>query len=150
MAYKDPPKEFRWKKGVSANPGGRHKNKELEAVKRTTYEDFIDNLQRYGKMTMPQLAIEKERKDLAAFNVMFANTVYAAAKGSKDAINILLDRLWGKPKEVESLPFAAEQEMLKQIPMHELIALARKYMGPESNRATEVIDAVEVKNDSPN
>lgn len=117
-----------FKKGQTGNPGGRPKgDPSLKKFKETTYKDFCDGVQAYGEMNKEDLKAELKRKDIRAFDMIFARVVDQATDGEKDARAVLLDRLWGKPKETDIVPFAAEQELMKRIPITELIELARKY-----------------------
>lgn len=115
-------------KGNNANPGGRPKlDPKTKEFKKTSYEDFCNGVQTYGEMSKDELKAEVKRKDIRAFDLIFARVVDQASEGEKDARAVLLDRLWGKPKETDIVPFAAEQELMKRIPITELIELARKY-----------------------
>jgi hypothetical protein len=113
-----------WKPGQSGNPSGRPKlPAELREVKRTTYEEFLTALHKYGHMTRYELVKEIERVDATMFEVMFANVVYKAAEGDKDARTVLLDRLWGKPKEMDVHLTVNE---IKKTSTPELLRMARE------------------------
>ncbi len=121
-------KKTQFKKGKSGNPGGgKALSAEVREFKKTSYEDFCNGVQAYGEMTKKNLKAEIKRDDIRAFDLIFARVVDQAGEGEKDARAVLLDRLWGKPKETDIVPFAAEQELMKRIPIAELVELARKY-----------------------
>lgn len=98
MANPNPKNKF--KKGVSGNPGGRpKKNPVIEDFKKTSYEDFITQLQKYGSMSKDEMQYDITRKDATMFEIVFGRILIDAAKGERDARNCLLDRLWGKVKD---------------------------------------------------
>ncbi len=126
MAPKLPPVDKRFKPGQSGNPGGKKKqDPEIKQFRETTYKDFVTGLQKYGDMDKAQLKAEVRRPDIRAFDLIFARVVDQATDGEKDARAVLLDRLWGKPKETE-FGAIAHQELLSRIPLSDLIELARK------------------------
>lgn len=89
-----------FKKGKSGNPSGRKKADPIvTAFKETTYNEFLAGLQKYGKLSREQMQKELTRPDITMFELMFGQIVASAAKGDKDARQVLLDRLWGKVKE---------------------------------------------------
>ncbi len=119
-------KDSRFKAGVSGNPGGRPKaDPQIKVFKETTYKDFVTGLQKYGDMEKAELKKEVKRQDIRAFDLIFARVVDQATDGEKDARAVLMDRLWGKPKETE-FGAIAHQELLSRIPITDLIELARK------------------------
>lgn len=90
----------RFQKGQSGNPSGRPRaNPLLRAVKETSYAEFLLGLQKYGKLTRDEMQAELQRSDLTMFELLFGQIVDSAARGDKDARQLLLDRLWGKVKE---------------------------------------------------
>lgn len=93
----------KWVKGQpSANPTGRPKlPAELREFKQTSYEDFLNALQKYGNMTSEALVAEMKRPECTLFERMFGNMVAQAAAGDHDARKLLLDRVWGKPQEID-------------------------------------------------
>lgn len=98
------PKGTPFKPGQSGNPAGRAKTDPLiKAFKETTYKDFIAHLQKYGSYTPDEIQADMKRPDITMFELMFSNIVCGAANGGKDARAVLLDRLWGKVKEVHEL-----------------------------------------------
>ncbi len=115
----------KWPKGLSGNPGGRPKaDPAIRAFKETTYKDFITHLQKYGNFTQKEIEIEVKRPDASMFELMFTNIVSGAAKGDKDARAVLLDRLWGKVKEVHEV-HNYEKE-LAEIPKERIIEFLRE------------------------
>lgn len=142
--FEERERDTRFKKGVSGNPGGRNcQPKHVIEFKKTTYNEFINKINLYGSMRMDLLEQEIAKDEILAFDCMFATVVYKAAKGDKNMVDVITERLWGKPKEEMAPAFAAEQEFLKQIPISELIAIARKY---KDGVKTEVIEAHIVEN----
>lgn len=128
-----------FEKGNNANPGGRpKKDPKIAAFQISKYEDFIENMQIFGDMPMRQLSIEKNNEDMPAFAAVCANIVYDAAWGGKefrkDARQILLERIWGKPKETDLNPFTDLHDMMKQIPLSELVGLMRNAQGHQDLR----------------
>lgn len=100
MKKKQPPIETRFKKGQSGNPGGKRKMDPLvKKIKETTYIEFVTSLHKYGSLTKKEITSQLLRDDISMFEIMFCQIVASAAKGDKDARNVLLDRLWGKAKE---------------------------------------------------
>lgn len=97
----------RFKPGQSGNPKGINGTTKidpaLKAFRETTYKDFITYLQKYGSFSRQEMATELQRPDATMFEIMFGQIVASAAKGEKDARNVLLDRLWGKVKEVHEV-----------------------------------------------
>ncbi len=120
-----------FKKGVSGNPSGRPKaDKTVRQFQETTYKDFISKLQLFGGMAKSELKQVVDDPSTAVFDLIFARILYDAMAGKSDARQVLLDRLWGKVKEMEATnTFFSEQEVLRQIPIKELIELAKKYKG---------------------
>lgn len=88
-------------KGKSGNPGGRKAlPAELRQFRETSLKDFLSNMQRYGGMTKTELKAELERPEATMFELISGNIVASAARGDKDARQLLIERLWGKVKEV--------------------------------------------------
>lgn len=125
-----PPRLF--EKGKSGNPSGRPKvDPEIKAVRELTYKEFLTQLQKYGWQTPDQIKKDLERKDVTMFERIFGKIILQAAEGEKDGRQVFLERLWGKVKDqVEVTQASANkeaEELLKKIPMAELVALAKKY-----------------------
>lgn len=117
----------RFQKGKSGNPGGRPKNTAIQQFKQTTYADFINSLQKYGTLSRTEMAIELQRPDATMFEIMFGQIVASAAKGDKEARSVLLERLWGKVKEIHrhELPEDIAREKIKSMSTKELIDLIK-------------------------
>lgn len=113
----------RFVKGQSGNPGGGKKlDPFVKEFKETSYKDFINQLQKYGKLTRLEMQADLQRPEATMFEIMFGQIVASAAKGDKDARQVLLERLWGKVKD--SIEFKdmneVEREKIRQMPMSEL------------------------------
>ena len=105
----------RFQKGQSGNPGGgRKKDPLIEQFKETTYKDFLAGLQKYGKLSREEMQRELMRPDATMFEIMFGQIVASAAKGDKDARQVLLDRLWGKIKET-AMPVTLENSQAEVV-----------------------------------
>lgn len=99
---------------------------ELRQLRRTTMREFLDALQRFGHMTRGEIAGELQRPDATMFELIFAGTVAAAAKGDKDCRQIVLDRLWGKVKDVVEVQQEIHDEQLGRIPREAIVRLLRE------------------------
>lgn len=122
---KKPPTGRPFKPGQSGNPGGKPKIDPLiRAFKETTYRDFIHHLQKYGAFTKEEIQVEENRPDATMFELMFTNIVSGASRGDKDARAVLLDRLWGKVKEVHELHNYDKE--LAEIPKEKLVEFLRE------------------------
>lgn len=99
---------------------------ELRQLRRTTMREFLDALQRYGQMTRKELLAELDREDASMFDLIFAGTMAAAAKGDKDCRQIVLDRLWGKVKDVVEVHAEIHDEQLERVPREKIVALLRE------------------------
>lgn len=122
-----------FKKGESGNPLGKPKKDPIiRAFQETKFKDFIDKLQMFGSMGVGELKEIVEDEGTVAFDAVFARVLYDSTKGKDKARDTLFDRLWGKAKEAEvTAQFSAEHELMKRIPIAELIELAKKYIKPE-------------------
>lgn len=119
-----------FKPGKSGNPAGRPKDgKAVQALRKLTHVEFINKLELYGNMTKKNLKTVVDDMDTLVIDGIFAGLLYDASVLRKDkARDTFFDRVWGKPKETDiEPPFATEQELMRQIPIEELIELARKY-----------------------
>ena len=100
MPTPPPPKDTKWKPGVSGNPGGKPKeSKEVRAFKQSTYDDFIRKMNEFGHMTRDQLKQVIQDESTPVFDLVFGRILFDAQRGRQYAMNILIDRMWGKPKE---------------------------------------------------
>ena len=94
----------RFEAGQSGNPAGRPPGaftKVAREYRRTSYEEFITSLMKYGQMPMKLLEHITKDEENIAFDVMYANWVHKAAMGHVESRQSLTDRLWGKPKDTE-------------------------------------------------
>lgn len=123
----------RFPKGVSGNPGGKKKiAPEIRAFQETTYKDFISKLQVFGSWPSKDLIVLIKDPMTTVFDKIFARILVDAGEGKSDARQVLIERLWGKVKEMEATTaFASEQEIMRRIPIHELVELAKKYREPQ-------------------
>lgn len=119
----------KFEKGNCANPGGRPKKDPMvREFQETSYKDFVSKLQQFGSMPKEELKEIVKDPQTTVFDLVFARILFDAAQGKADARQVLLDRLWGKVKEMEITPvFDDEHNMMRRIPVAELILLARKY-----------------------
>lgn len=86
-----------FKPGQSGNPSGRPTlPADIKSFKETTYHDFIRKLQEIGHFTVEELQEYVARKDITAFDRIFALVIAKAAQGDNVARQVLFDRLWGK------------------------------------------------------
>lgn len=104
---------------------------EMKQFRETSYHDFLQHLHRYGSMTKEQIATEMRRPGTTMFEMMFGNLVINAAKGEKDARRVLLERLWGKPKEDITLN-------LRDVATNDLIKMAQECMSELAEGAIDV------------
>ena len=90
MAYCDPPKEHRFKKGQSGNPNGLPKGtKQLPALIRKCLKQVLEHKDPLSK--------EKETKEAAEHIV--ARLIADAMKGNTRSADLLFDRAEGKPEQ---------------------------------------------------
>lgn len=118
----------KFQKGQSGNPGGRTKaSAAIERFRATTYEEFINQLQKYGSFTEEQMKEDLKRKDVTMFEKIFGKIIAGAAAGEKDSRQVLLERLWGKVKDkVEyTTTDEAEREKIRKLSMQELLLLVK-------------------------
>ncbi len=94
------PKGRPFVKGQSGNISGRPKQKaHIAEFRQTSYEDFINQLQKYGSLTKEEMQEDLNRKDATMFELIFGRILVDAAKGERDARQVLFERLWGKVKD---------------------------------------------------
>ncbi len=121
--YDGPPLETRWEPGESGNPKGRPKlSPEARAFRETTHQIFLDTLQLYGNMTLEQLKAEMKKPERTMFELIFGKVIQQSALGDDKARTLLIERLWGKPKELNNDIMAH----VKQIPTQDLIQMAKE------------------------
>jgi len=123
-------------KGQSGNPSGRKKEDPLiRKVKETTYKEFLEGLQLYGTLSREEMQKELQRPDATMFELMFGQIVASAAKGDKDARQVLLDRLWGKVKDKVEYSDVSdiERDKIKRMSMNELIETVKKILPEEDD-----------------
>ena len=122
-----------FQKGKSGNEGGRPKKDPIiRKFQETKYKDFIDKLQMFGSMSKGELKELVKDNSIMAFDAVFARVLFDSMEGKDKARDCLFDRLWGKVKEanISVDQFSAEHELMRRIPVIELIGLARKYIQP--------------------
>ncbi len=104
MARKPPPPETRFKPGQSGNPGGgKTLPPELKNFRRMKYEEFLDRLQKLGGLTRIEFKKQAEDPNQTMFQGMFAKMLLQAHDGDRHARTEILERLWGKVKEVHEI-----------------------------------------------
>lgn len=119
-------KDTKFKKGDNPNPGGRPTIPAVvKEFQKTTYSHFVDSIQKYGNMDRKEVKEVIKNPTSKAFDVIFAKIVDQSADGDRHAREVLLDRIWGKPKEAE-FGVISHMELLDKIPISVLIELARK------------------------
>jgi hypothetical protein len=138
MARKPPPIGRRFQPGQSGNPSGKAKLPDhIINFRKTTYEDFLTYLQRFGSFTKPEFEAECNRSDQTMFEGIFAKIILLAHEGDKFARQELLERLWGKVKEVHEIQDSSKLEdkikALSPEKQEQLIELLREASLNESN-----------------
>lgn len=99
MAYKDPPVHTRWKSGQSGNPKGRPKK--LPDIDKLIYK-----------------AMSEKKDKVSAIEAVIKALRAKAVKGDIRAIEILLDRYYGKVKQ--SIDLDGEVSFNKKIDLSNL------------------------------
>lgn len=113
-------KPYHFKPGQSGNPAGGPKlSPEVRMFRQTSYQDFILALQKYGNWPIMKLEAELLRPDLGAFDHMFVVIVLKAAKGDAVTRELLINRLWGKVKDMP------DNDQVTKLSNTELIAMAK-------------------------
>lgn len=92
--------KYRFKPGQSGNPRGAAAHDPLvKSFKKTSYQEFIIALQKYGTMTAQELRDDLARPEVTMFEKIFGKIVEQASEGDYVARQLLIDRLWGKLKD---------------------------------------------------
>lgn len=111
MARKLPPPEKRFKPGQSGNPSGGPKLPEhLRQFRRMKYEEFLDRLQELGGLSRKEFKAQVEDPNQTMFQGMFAKMLLQAHDGDRHARTEILERLWGKVKEVHEIQDSSNLE----------------------------------------
>jgi hypothetical protein len=106
-----------FQKGRSGNPGGRPKAEEdIQRFKLVTLQDFMTHLTKYGALNRQEIAQEIARPEATMFELVVGNIVAGAAKGDKNARQVLLERLWGKVKEQMEYSAGSNTQVIVQLP----------------------------------
>lgn len=130
----------RWTKGQSGNLSGKPKQDPMVAkFKATTYKDFMEHLQRYGAFTRKEMDVVLKNEATSMFELIFATIVSQAANGCKHARQVLLDRLWGKVKEIQEITIENNGledkiKMLSPLKQEQLIELLREAKNASESR----------------
>lgn len=91
-----------FKPGQSGNPAGSSKKQaEIRKFKEISYHDFIGKLQHFGSLPKSKLKSIVEDANTSMLDLIFARLLYEAQKGNLKAMDVLFDRMWGKPKEAD-------------------------------------------------
>ncbi len=97
-------------KGQVLNPGGRPKvAPHLKKFKAKTYEEFIESLETMGNWTqddLKELVFNGKSKNMP---IIFGRFLLECQRGNMQAMKLLFEYLWGKPKEFDpaSIPASA-------------------------------------------
>ncbi len=111
MARKGPPPETRFKPGQSGNPGGRFQlPPELKQFRKMKYEEFLDSLQKLGGLPRSEFKLQAEDPSNTMFQGMFSKMLLQAHDGDRHARTEILERLWGKVKEVHEIQDSSKLE----------------------------------------
>lgn len=87
------------KKGEVRNPMGRPPLEPLlKDLRETSFKDFCLLIQHYGALRSSEI-VKRLEEDLTGFERIVARMVFSAGMGDKDALKVLLERLWGKVRE---------------------------------------------------
>ena len=95
-----------WPKGVSGNPNGRPR-KFISALKSEGYKisEVCDCIQVLLAMTLEELKVVYEDERATVLEKMIAQAIKTSMKnGDLDAIEVLLNRVFGKPKQTVHIP----------------------------------------------
>lgn len=86
--YRQPPKEYQFKKGQSGNPNGRPKGKSITKL-----------LMQYGEETTVDMTIDGEKKKVSKYDALVAKIWDSALKGDVQIAKYLVDRIDGSPRQ---------------------------------------------------
>lgn len=114
--------KYAFKKGQSGNPGGRRKNEVSQDVGKATLYDMWHS-------TIDQLVAIAKNPETKAGERMIAVAFLEANKGKVPALELLLDRIFGKVKssidiDIEHRSIAIEQT-LDRIPREKIVQLIK-------------------------
>ena len=126
MAGLQKPNSTSFKKGKSGNPSGLPKDPQAIAIQEARSQFLLATLSKMAASTRPELKAIIKDESQPAINVIFARVVVDATSGNNNARQVVLERLWGKPKEeiVVATKTTLEQSMQDR-PIEELIEIAR-------------------------
>ncbi len=95
----------RYKPGQSGNPSGKPALPPgVVALRNLTYKQFIDKLQEFGHLTKDEIIAILKSPATTGFDLMFGNWIAQAIDGKGTARQEIIERLWGRVKEVQELP----------------------------------------------
>jgi len=102
MARLPPPEHTRWKKGVSANPGGRPRVKgDLAKITDLTNVELKKLITKYFRMDKNAVKEVGESTTLPMIDVAIARTIFRASQsGDFHKLLPLIERVCGKVKDV--------------------------------------------------
>lgn len=99
-----PPIEHRFKPGNNANPtGGRKMPAHLRTFRKMSYLEFLENLHKLGSMMRVEFFDYQEDPGLTMMEGIFSMMIKQAHEGDRFARTEILERLWGKVKEVHEI-----------------------------------------------
>ena len=117
-----------WKKGESGNPNGRPR-KFVSTLKGMGYKnsEVADSIQSMLAMTLDELKDIYQNTESTVLEKTVAGAIKKSIeKGDLHSIEILLSRVFGKPKESVKIDSPVpENSTLRQLTLEELKALAR-------------------------
>ncbi len=91
-----------WLPGKSANPSGRPKlPAQLQQFKNLSYQEFLFSLQKYGSVSMKELRKLIEEDEVGGFEMISVRAIVQAADGNHIARQMIVERLWGKVREMD-------------------------------------------------
>ena len=124
----------KWKKGESGNPNGsRERNKDLMVIRRLTQSEVADIGSMVVTNNLTQLKAVKDDKDASVLKVWFAAVALKGiVHGDANALAVILDRIVGKPKEID--PEVQTILDMRQMSTTELLDIVKKNL-PEAKEA---------------